>query len=506
MTVHDWVFVAAALAAAAVAALRWLRVAQREHYLTGSVLRFARRWAAVTPVEIAIVASAIGAAVLALFLPSAGWWVFLVTAEWPLGLGLRGRSSQLAWTPRLRRLAAVAAVVWMGAVAAGIALGQHAPVAVWATLGVPLLIDAALAVLAPIERRLGRRFVARAASALRRTAPQIVAITGSYGKTSTKGYVRHLLGASHRVIASPASFNNRMGLARAVNEHLAAGTQVFVAEMGTYGPGEIADLCRWIPPDISVITAIGPVHLERMGSLEEIAAAKAEILADAAVAVVNADVSLLVPYLETATAGRIVRCSAVDPSADVAVIDHDGTLEVRVAGETIATVARGDAFPMNVACAVGAALAVGADPEAFAPLLASLPVAEHRAAAAVGASGITVIDDTYNANPAGAAAAVDRVVAAAADGASAVVTPGMVELGPAQAEENEAFAVYAAARVDHFVIVGRTNRPALLEGAGGGRATVTTVPDREAAVAWVRDHLTAGDAVLYENDLPDHYP
>ncbi len=63
-----------------------------------------------------------------------------------------------------------------------------------------------------------------------------MAITGSYGKTSTKGYVAHLVGASRAVVASPASFNNRAGLARAVNEHLAEGTEVFVAEMGTYGP------------------------------------------------------------------------------------------------------------------------------------------------------------------------------------------------------------------------------------------------------------------------------
>ena len=74
------------------------------------------------------------------------------------------------------------------------------------------------------------------------------------------------------VVASPASFNNRAGLARAVNEHLAEGTEVFVAEMGTYGRGEIAELCSWIPPDVAVITAIGPVHLERFGSEDRIVA------------------------------------------------------------------------------------------------------------------------------------------------------------------------------------------------------------------------------------------
>ena len=70
----------------------------------------------------------------------------------------------------------------------------------------------------------------------------MVAITGSYGKTTTKLYVGHLLAGTFRTVVSPASFNNRMGLARAINENLVPGTQVFVAEMGTYGPGEIAEL------------------------------------------------------------------------------------------------------------------------------------------------------------------------------------------------------------------------------------------------------------------------
>src|SRR6202035_5977429 len=98
---------------------------------------------------------------------------------------------------------------------------------------------------------------------------------------STKGYAAHLLGGSLTVVASPASFNNRAGLARAVNEHLTQGTEVFVAEMGTYGRGEIAELCSWVRPDVAVITAVGPVHLERFGSEERVLEAKAEILKDA---------------------------------------------------------------------------------------------------------------------------------------------------------------------------------------------------------------------------------
>jgi len=506
VNVHDWVFLAAAAAASGCAALRWLRVAQREHYLPGSVTRFEGRWARVAPFNPAIAAAAVVAGALAVPFPAAGWVVFAAAVVWPAGLGIRGRSSPLAWTARLRRLAGAAGGLWVAGVVIGGLLGALAQTAVWATIAVPQLIDLATAVITPVERRLGGRFVSRASEALRRIRPAVVAITGSYGKTTTKAYVRHLFGPAFPVVASPASFNNRMGLARAINEHLSPGTRVFVAEMGTYGPGEIAELCSWIPPDVAVITAVGPVHLERFGTLEAIAGAKSEILHGARVVVVNGDEPLLAPHLEHIEAERVIRCSATDPGADVAVIPSQDRLVLRVAGEDLVEIDGRGVFPMNLACAVGAALAAGADRESIVARAGDLPTVEHRAVAAVGASGVTVIDDTYNANPAGVRTAVESLVALAGSGATAVVTPGIVELGSLQAVENRRFAEYAAARVHHLVVVGVTNRRALLAGASGGSADVVTVADRDAAVAWVKEHLRAGDAVLYSNDLPDHYP
>jgi UDP-N-acetylmuramoyl-tripeptide--D-alanyl-D-alanine ligase len=118
-----------------------------------------------------------------------------------------------------------------------------------------------------------------------------------------------------------------------------------------------------------------------------------------------------------------------------------------------------------------------------------------------------VVDDTFNANPAGAAAALEVLARhRSREGKAVVVTPGMIELGPEQHEENKRFAEAAAGQATHLVVVGRTNRAALLEGARGGTAEVLTMATRDDAVAWVRSTLAAGDVVLYENDLPDHYP
>ncbi len=420
-------------------------------------------------------------------------WGFLVAVAQigPVGLSVRGVTSPLAWTGRLRRLAAVTGVLFLVLYLLGAILVQPLLIVIPLFLSY-LVVDLALWALGPFERRSGRQWVDRAAAKLTSVGPDVVAITGSYGKTTTKNYVAHLLSGSRRVVASPASFNNRMGLARAINENLAPGTEVFVAEMGTYGPGEIADLCAWIPPKVAAMVAIGPVHLERFRTLENIVRSKAEILDRAEVGVICVDHPLLADLArERALSIEIVEVSA-----------RDGVV---VAGERVAEIPQG-VFGANLAVALGICQALGVDVAGVASRIADLPTAEHRQSVSTAAAGFTIVDDTFNSNPDGARSALGTLQASVSGGKTAVITPGMVELGPVQAEENRAFAEEAASRVDHLVIVGRTNRDALRRGSANGRASVTVVDSRDEAVAWAREHLGPGDAVLYENDLPDHYP
>lgn len=489
------------LAAGVVTAPRWLRVAQREHYLFGSTTRFALRWwtrIMPNPFVVVIVVILVG---LSWRWTVVGWVATAVAAIGPVGLSVRGRTSPLAWTGRLRRLAGVAAALLVASLSLGILLGAGV-VAVGVML-IPVWIDLALAVLAPLERRAGDRWVNEAARGLERSGARVVAITGSYGKTSTKVIVAHVLGGLASTVASPASFNNRMGLARSINEGLAPGTEIFVAEMGTYGPGEIADLCSWIPPEVAVITALGPVHLERMRSVERIAQAKREILGRARVGVINIDHPLLESIArEESSRIRIVRCSA--ERSDVDVYAADG--RVFVAGEVVAAFDRGTLHAGNVACAMGVVLGLDLDTGQAGMRLSTVPVPPNRQVVSTSAAGFVIIDDTFNSNPAGAQAALDRM-AGVGGNRRVLVTPGMVELGAVQDEENLAMVRYAADLVTDLVVVGSTNRKALVEAAASaGLDSVIVTPTREDAVAWVREHLRSGDVVLYENDLPDHYP
>ena len=210
------------------------------------------------------------------------------------------------------------------------------PAAVWSAIVVPLFVDVALAVLRPVEDLIAQRYVGRASAVLARVRPLVVGITGSYGKTTTKTYVAHLIAGDRSVVASPRSFNNRAGLARTVNEHLVPGTEVLVAEMGAYGPGEISALCRWLQPEVVVITSIGPAHLERFGTLDRTLSAKAEITSAARVVVLNIDDERLEGLARRLSpTQKVVRVSGGDESADVAVLEHADGLELRLSWRAV---------------------------------------------------------------------------------------------------------------------------------------------------------------------------
>jgi UDP-N-acetylmuramoyl-tripeptide--D-alanyl-D-alanine ligase len=504
-----WLVLAAAVVAMIPAGMRWLRVSQREHYLPGAPIRFALRWWSSEPVNLVLAAVAAAGVGLAVRWPVAGFVSVLVVAGAPVHLSVRGRTSPLRPTRRLRTLAAVSGALAAALVVLGALIGAPAPVTAGTALLLPVLVDAASRILAPIERRAIQPFIRTASARLADVAPTIVGITGSYGKTSTKQHLAYLLDGFRRVVASPASFNNRAGLSRTVNEHLVEGTEVFIAEMGTYSPGEIAELCRWCPPKIAVITAIGPVHLERFGSEERVLAAKEEILGPASVVVLNTDdprLAALARHIALQGSGpRVISCSGTGELADVCVRREGSSMALFVAGECVAAgmdVPAG-VQPTNLACAAAVALELGVDPADLARRLRTIPSVANRLAQGTAASGVLVVDDTFNSNPAGARAALEVLAASAPSGRRVVVTPGIVELGPLQAEENRKLGAGATRVASDLVVVGRTNRRALTAGAGG---KVITVRNRERAVAWVRAHLGPGDAVLYENDLPDHYP
>ncbi len=323
---------------------------------------------------------------------------------------------------------------------------------------------------------------------LGRAGARVIAVTGSTGKTSTKDILLSVLESQRRTVASRANFNTEIGLPL---ELLAApaGTEVLVLEMGMRGPGQIAELAQIAEPDVGVIVSIGPVHLELLGSLEAIAAAKAELiaaLAPGATAVLPAHEPLLGPHLrddlKTVTFG---------PGGDVKLASETSrSVEIDVSGERIVL---GVDFTQahlrrNLLAAVAAARAVGVTPAGrIQPRLSA-----GRGQRIERPGGVTLLDDAYNANPMSMRAALDELAAVGREGHRLAVLGDMLELGPSELDFHREIGAYADGRADVLITVGPLAR-VMSEGFGGQSHPAA---DAEEATAIVRDLIRDGDVVL----------
>ena len=501
--------------------LRWLRVLQREHYDPHALFRFLGRWTSpqypgakspqrtrprrpITLSHILLFAMAVALVVRAQYVVVVICALYGILTPW--GLSVRGRTGPLEWTRRLRTVAAVALLISLIVSVVGALTSLPYFGAAIVVIAVPPVLDVSTRLLGPWERRKAQTFVDQAKRRLAQVAPRVVAITGSYGKTSTKNHLAALLSPDFAVVASPRSFNNQAGLSRAINENLADGTQIFIAEMGTYGPGEIRELTSWCVPEVAVVTAIGPVHLERMKTLDTIDAAKREITERASVVVLNVDEPRLeawVPSLRD-EGKRVLRASSRRESVEVRVALEAHRWSLHVDGTNLGSLDEiVGVQPTNLACAIATAIDLGVAPTVVLSRLGGVSAVVNRLNVAQAASGVLVIDDTFNANPTSAVAALNVLSSLAITGRHVVVTPGLVELGREQYGENLRLAQRVAALPAELVVVGRTNAAALV---AGYQATPTRFDTRDDAVKWVRQSLVPGDGVLYLNDLPDHYP
>lgn len=505
------VVVSAAVAAAG-ASWKWLRVSQREHYGPGRCTWMAWVWCLSRPVNLAALCGLILLALSGLVLGGVTGSIIAVAVAlgslvWPYRLATFPKSRPFAWTPRSRRLATAHTVL---AIVIGLGVAAIEPLALclW-VLAIPVIVDLAAAALAPLEVRLGAAYVRSAREGLASVAPQVIAITGSYGKTSTKVALATLLEGSRRTLVSPASFNNLQGLSKTVNDRLVSGVEVFVAEMGTYGPGEIRALCDVFRPQIVAITTIGEAHLERMRDRATIVKAKSEIVEGAKVVVLNVEVPELAALAASLAGGqRVIGVATSEvPGADVVVDAESQRLLVKSIGFDGALPIPNDAHPANIAVAVGLALAAEVSIEDIVSRIPSVTVPEHRAEVITTPQGLVVIDDTYNSNPSGAATALGVAVSRGRPGGTIfVVTPGMVELGQQQTLRNRDFAASIPVDSGHLIIVGWTNRRALSDGASRAGIKTSLARSRDVAASMVGSLASPGDVVLFENDLPDHYP
>ena len=335
----------------------------------------------------------------------------------------------------------------------------------------------------------------------------VVAMTGSVGKTTTKDLTRQLLAASGPTVAPRASFNNEIGLPLTVLE-ADESTRYLVLEMGASGPGHIAYLTDIAPLDAAGVLMIGHAHMGGFGSIEGVAAAKAEIIAGLrpeGIAILNADDARAAAMAELAPA-RVLTFSVQGRQADLRAENVDLDAAARAAFDLhlpglaeprrVQLAVAGVHNVSNALAAAGLALAAGLDPELIADRLGSVSIeSPHRMDISELSGDLLLIDDSYNANIDSMTAALAVLPALAGDRRRVVVISEMLELGESSAADH-ARTGELAARAGAAMLIGIGSTQEALEAARARGVEVVGFDDAATAISQIDALLCDGDAVL----------
>ncbi|MFV1883924.1 MAG: UDP-N-acetylmuramoyl-tripeptide--D-alanyl-D-alanine ligase [Balneola sp.] len=381
---------------------------------------------------------------------------------------------------------------------------------------IPFLILFGGSITKPIERNIQNGFKDQARKKLASMPHlKVIALTGSYGKTSTKFMVRDLLKERFSVCSTPGSYNTPMGICKVINNDLQSHHQILILEMGARYAGNIQELCEIAQPDISIVTNVGVAHLETFGSQDVIAREKGKLvdnLKAGGVAVLNADdprVSKMGENRDDIKRIMVGLNNGEIQGGDISYDTNGSNFGVNFGDskETFSTRLLGAHNVQNMLLAIGVAHHLGIRPKTMAIAAKNIEPIEHRLELKR-QGDLTIIDDAFNSNPVGAKNAVE-ILGQFKSGNRIIITPGMVELGDIEYEENKDFGrAIANAKLDLIILVGDERAKPIKEGieeVADSLENVKVVNSLFEANDLVREYAKAGDVILYENDLPDVY-
>ncbi len=382
---------------------------------------------------------------------------------------------------------------------------------------VPFWIFAAGGLTKPVETYIHNHFIKLAKNKLARM-PQlkVIAITGSYGKTSTKFMIRDFLKERISVCSTPGSYNTPMGICKVINNDLEAHHQVLILEMGARYEGNIDELCDIAQPDIAVVTNVGIAHLETFGSRDAIARTKSTIVKrtrPGGTVILNADdprVAAMARLRDDVTYIRTGLKQGTVTAYDIS-YNHEGSRFMVSAGEeeqeSFRTRLLGAHNVQNMLLAVAVGRIFDLRLKTMAVAASAIQPVEHRLELRKEGE-LYVIDDAFNSNPTGAKNAVE-ILSRFESGSRFIVTPGMIELGELEDQKNREFGeTIGKSNIDYVLLVGAERTRAIREGirsTGFDTDRVNVVDTLFEANDFIREKAQAGDVILYENDLPDSF-
>ena len=387
----------------------------------------------------------------------------------------------------------------------------------------PFAFPAANIINFPIEEAFRRFYLARAKRYLKRSGATVIAITGSYGKTSTKHYLHHILEGRFRVLMTPKSYNTLLGISRVINDILSKDVsyEYFIVETDAYFVGENALICKLVEPQMGMIMTVGPMHLERLGSMENIATAQYEVieaLPPQGAGFFNGDDPVVremagrgypqTTIMVTKTGVPGARIEALNVRMTAEGTDFDVRDNLTNETRPMHTPLYGDHNVTNILMAIAVARHLDMSLAEIAMRVTTLQPAEHRLIRRVMPDGTILIDDTYSANPVGTQTALGVLALQKNSPHRVVVSSGMFELGQVSDEENRKLGERMAATATDVILIGATQTQAVKSGLDAAHFPADhlhVVSSLNEAVGIYQNILRPGDALLMLTDLPDTY-
>lgn len=425
-----------------------------------------------------------------------------------------GKKSRIVFTKRLKRLICIDFVLKFSYFLAFFGTIEN----LWANFLIAFIclflseIIVILSFLAafPLEELIKKHYLEKAKKKLRKMPCKKIAITGSYGKTSTKNILFQILKEEFDVCASPKSFNTPMGICKTILENLKETDDFLIVEYGARHTGDIEFLSKHFGVDFGIVTPIGNCHLETFGNVENIENAKYELCRHAKdVVIFNGKSKSTKNLFEKYPKKKYLVCEensfAFATKIKAASSGCEFTLILDENEIACKTKLLGRANIDNIVVAAAMAYLLGVSIFSIVKAIEKLNPTPHRLELIKG-ENCNIIDDSYNSNLDGFKQALE--VLSEFEGTKIVVSPGIVELGKQQDSVNKQAGKEVGEIADKFVIMNQTNKKALLEGAilGGMKENqIFFATTREQQKSVLNTIIKKGDVVLFENDFPDNF-
>lgn len=371
----------------------------------------------------------------------------------------------------------------------------------------PVYIILSFALCLPVENLIKKRYIKKAKKKLKNCRCKKIGITGSFGKTSTKDILYQILSQQFDVCATPKSFNTPMGVCKTVLEDLKETDEFFIVEMGARHCGDIDFLAKFVGVDFGIITPIGNCHLETFGNVENIKKTKYELCENSDIVVFNGKSKHTKRLYEKYGMRKYLVCDKKGFAYAKNIISGcDGSkFTLVVDGKEIECTTKllGKANIDNIVVASSMAYILGEDLLCINRAIEKIKQIPHRLELIKG--HVNVIDDSFNSNFDGFCEALE--IMKNFPGKKIVVSPGMIELGKEQLTKNYEIGKKIASVCDFFVIMNEFNKKFLLDGARDGgleREKIFFAKTRQQQKEILKNILSEGDCVLFENDFPDN--